>query len=135
MVIIVKNVDAGYVLNAEANYVLNANKKQKFQAMNKPILHLNLIHNWYDMVEADIKLEEYRDITSHWSNIFYNGHIKIKGKYYHPTDVVICFSNGYQTNRRQQFRECSGLSVKCGNPEWGAKEGVQYYTLSIGKRV
>jgi len=43
--------------------------------------------------------KKYREINTYWSRRFSN-YIRIKGKNYHPTDVVICFSNGYSKNRR-----------------------------------
>ena len=97
----------------------------------RPILHLNLIKKWFDMTSNGIKLEEYREITPYWSRVFINGKIKIKGKYYHPTDVFICFSNGYAKNRPQNIFECKGLKVGFGKQEWGAKPDTQYFILSL----
>ena len=100
----------------------------------KPTLHLNLIKRWFDMI-GNIKPEEYRAITPYWSRIFVNGKIKIKGKYYHPTDVNVCFSNGYAKNRPQKTFEILGLSMGFGNAQWGAVENVQYFIIKIGKQI
>jgi len=103
--------------------------------VKRPILHLNLkdTHKepWFDMVYNLVKKEEYREIKPFWNRIF-SSNIKIKGKYYHPTDVIICFSNGYSKTRRQFFIECKGLKVAEGKKEWGAKPGEQYHTLILG---
>jgi len=63
------------------------------------VLHLTLTKKWFYMIESGEKKEEYRDIKPFWNRIF-SCYIRIKGKYYHPTDVIICFSNGYSKNRR-----------------------------------
>lgn len=102
--------------------------------MTKPTLHLNLEKRWYDMIESGEKTEEYRVVKQHWIRIFSNG-IKIKGKYYHPTDVLICFSNGYQKNRRQMLVQCLGVRTRRGKPEWGALPGQHYYVLLLGRII
>lgn len=98
----------------------------------KPILHLNLKKQWFDMIKAKIKKEEYRAITPYWSRIFHNGNIKIKGKHYHPTDVLICFSHGYSRNRPQLTVPCEGLRVRTGYEAWGAVNDEQYFVLKLG---
>lgn len=100
--------------------------------MNKPVLHLNLKRKWFDMIKSGKKTEEYRKQSKYWNRVFKDeGHIKIKGKYYHPTDVIICFSNGYAKNRAQFYCGCRGLYVKFGKEEWGAVLGEQYFCLSL----
>lgn len=99
----------------------------------KPILHLNLKAQWYDMIYAGIKKEEYREIKPFWSRVF-SANIKIKGKYYHPTDVIICFSHAYTKDRRQMMIECNGLRISEGVRLWGAEPSKQYYTLILGDK-
>lgn len=84
------------------------------------------------MISDGIKKEEYREIKPFWSRIFVNGKIKIKGKYYHPTDVFIQFSNGYAKNRPQNMFECRGIKVGFGKEEWGAEHNKQYFILMLG---
>ncbi len=98
--------------------------------MNKPILHLNLTRQWFDII-GNPKIEEYRRICEHWSRVFSNGKIKIKGKFYHPTDVAVCFSNGYAKNRPQKFFDIKSVHVGFGNPEWGAEPNMQYFIITI----
>jgi len=98
-----------------------------------PALHLNLTRKWFDMIQSGEKLEEYREIKPFWNRVFKDGKIKIKGKYYHPSDVTICFSNGYAKNRSQFRIHCKGLRVGLGKSEWGAKPDKQYYILSLGE--
>lgn len=118
---------------------VNNNQNSTEQAVNytaccAPVLHLNLIRKWFDII-GDPKDEEYRAITTYWSRIFTNGKIKIKGKYYHPTDVVVCFSNGYAKNRPQKTFKVKGLKVGFGYSPWGADGKNQYFILQIGERL
>lgn len=99
---------------------------------SKPLLHLNLKKKWFDLIAAGQKKEEYRQINPYWSR-FFSGYIKIKGRYYHPTDVNICFSNGYAKNRPQMIVECVGLKTGPGKTELGAKEGEWYYIIRLGR--
>ncbi|MBF0577722.1 hypothetical protein [Dysgonomonas sp. GY617] len=101
-----------------------------------PILHLNLTSKWYDMIEALIKKEEYREQKLFWNRIFtQSGYIKIKGKLYHPSDVLVCFSNGYSKTRRQMYWTLNGLCSSFGCSEWGAVENTEYHTLSLKNKV
>lgn len=84
------------------------------------------------MIASGEKKEEYREIKTHWSRIFEPG-IKIKDKIYDPSDVTICFSNGFSKNRKQMLVECKYLSTKAGKPEWGAVVNQCYYVLTLGK--
>jgi hypothetical protein len=100
---------------------------------DKPILHLNVKKKWFDMIKSGEKKEEYRDISAYWTGIL-GAHIKIKKRYYHPSSVIICFSNGYAKNRPQIFIECKNLWLGKGKKEWGASE-MQQFILSLGKIV
>lgn len=103
---------------------------------NKPILHLNLKSKWFDMILAQTKREEYRDIKPYWERVFQQigteMMICIKGVNYRPEDVVICFSNGYSKVRRQIYVECEYLINSLGIEEWGAGNEIKY-TLGLGK--
>lgn len=103
---------------------------------DKPLatLHLNLKKQWFDMIASGEKKEEYRETKPYWNKVF-GTYICIKGKFYHPTDVVICFSNGYARNRRQMKVECKYLRPKLGNPKWGAEPNVQYHTIGLGEII
>lgn len=100
----------------------------------KATLHLNLKKKWFDMIASGEKKEEYRDIKPYWNRVFC-AHICIKGRFYHPTDVTICFSNGYAKDRRQMTVECLGLFQRTGKPEWGADPNKLYHTLLIGNII
>ena len=101
---------------------------------NKPILHLNLKRHWWLMILRGFKTEEYRKQSLYWSRIF-TSYIKIKGKRYHPTDVIICFSNGYAKDSDQFFIECKGLTLGFGKKEWGAEKEEQYFIIQLGNKI
>lgn len=99
--------------------------------MKNPTLHLNLRKKWFDMIASGEKKEEYREIKPYWNRVF-GSNIKIKGRYYHPSDIQICFSNGYSSDRRQMIVECEHCVTRVGKTEWGAAPDQQYYTLVLG---
>lgn len=103
--------------------------------MSKPILHLNLKKKWFDMILSGEKKEEYRECSPYWIKRLRITRIKIKGSLYHPTDIIICFSNGYQKDRDQFYIECKGLSVGYGRINWGAKMEQQYFILCLGNII
>ena len=95
-------------------------------------LHLNLKKEWYDMIQSGEKTEEYRDCSSYWNRIFTeSGNIKIKGKYYHPTDVTITFSNGYSFDRRQMIKHITSVHTGLGKIQWGAEYNKYYHVISL----
>lgn len=110
----------------------------------QPILHLNLHRKWFDMIESGEKTEEYR-LTETWGKRFEcrltrgeyktaEEWINIKGEFYRPEDVLICFSNGYRKDRRQLFCKIESLTTTnhC-REEWGAEPNTWYYVFSIKK--
>lgn len=113
----------------------------RVKELSRAILHLNLKAKWFDMIEQQIKLQEYRDYTDYWHRVFkrvlndnnqMDDKIKIKGKYYNPTDVIICFSNGYAKKRRQMYVEIKEFGRGLGREEWGAIPKKWYYILTLG---
>jgi hypothetical protein len=121
-------------MNEAKNNQSSSDQAVNYTACCAPVLHLNLIRKWFDII-GDQKNEEYRAITPYWSRIFSNGKIKIKGKYYHPTDVVVCFSNGYAKDRPQKTFKVKGLKVGFGHSLLGAEFDTQYFILQIGERL
>lgn len=103
-----------------------------FIKYKRPILHLRIDNKSFNSIANGIKKEDYRDVKPFYQKKFKKG-IKIKNNYYHPTEVLICFSDGVGKNRNKILIECNGLKLKTGNPKWGAKAGITYYTLLLGK--
>lgn len=100
--------------------------------MQVPIYHLNLTKEWFEMVKRQYKKEEYRAISPFYNKTL-NSHIKVDGRWHHPSDVVLCFSNGYDKNRPQILAQCEGLKVGFGKEEWGAEKDTQYNIFSLGQ--
>lgn len=100
----------------------------------KPVLHLNLKSVWFDMIFSRIKKEEYREIKPYWERYLVKelNLIRIKNQLWHPSAVIICFSNGYSKDRRQFYIECKDLVIGEGKPEWGAEKGKRYFVLKLG---
>lgn len=104
------------------------------------ILHLPLKKEWYEMIEAGIKKEEYRDMSPYWfsrlsictslicnkRNCFNCRHLKSK-----DYDAV-CFSYGY--TRRMMTFECKRITIGQGRPEWGAPDH-ETFIIKLGKRL
>lgn len=111
-----------------------------------PSLELVLKPEWYDMIESGEKPEEYREITPHWrvricrdahscqmrevckANIYchYEGGVPMKR-------TVVTFHRAY-TKTVMKF-EIEKVVVGFGREEWGAKPGVKYYVIKLGKRI
>lgn len=101
--------------------------------MKQPILHLNLHKKWFDMIYKGIKTEEYREVKPFYERIFdEHGRIKVKGIWYCPEDVILCFSNGYKKDRPQKLFFCDGLRLGYGKKEWGAPE-TPVFILQVGE--
>lgn len=89
------------------------------------------------MILSGEKKEEYREIKPFWENVFIKTgssiHIKIKGKIYDPSNITICFSNGYSKSRDQFFIKCIGCSEGYGQEKWGAELSKKYFVLKLGE--
>ena len=123
--------EGGSIYHPKTGSVIDIEAEIYICFVKYPVLHLNLIKVWFDMIKKGDKKEEYRDITEYWGRRFVNGKIKIKGVCYHPSDVIVCFSNGYAKNRDQFYVQIKGMKVGKGKPEWGAQLNQQYHVLQL----
>lgn len=112
------------------------------------ILYQPLKAKWYNMIEAGIKTEEYRD-GSYWTKRLCRSkgdcdwggycavsHCTKKGV---PTNYThVQFSLGYpkkeDTSRRMTF-ELKGIEYREGREEWGAEPGKKYFVEVLGRRT
>lgn len=110
--------------------VANSQEEQK-------MLILPIKKKWYDMILAEEKTEEYREIKPYYDSRFesvfgcmwlFRGINGIGDTT--PPEKEIIFRNGYSRNSRQIVATCT-LTIGEGKPEWGAKLGVKYYVLHI----
>jgi hypothetical protein len=95
-------------------------------------LHLNLKRKWFDMILSGKKQEEYREVKPHWAKQLLANDKIVKAAKFKYFDTIT-FSNGYAKNRDQFSVELKGIEIREGKAEWGAKEGVKYFVLKLGK--
>lgn len=90
-------------------------------------LHLNVKKQWFDMILAGEKKEEYREYNRYWES-------RIRKALDRHAETVT-FSNGYQKNRRQVVVELIKVSAGEGVVEWGAEESKVYTIIHLGKII
>lgn len=133
-------------------------------AKDNKTLHLILKRKWWDMIASGEKKEEYRDFSSFYikrlcdnpcfdkdgqligrkpindytisaceregidlRDALKNGNMIFKDYTY------VCFHLGY-TNVTMTFKILS-ISVKIGNPDWGAELNKKYFVIKLGERI
>lgn len=108
------------------------------------ILDLPLKKEWYIMIEAGEKPEEYRGITQYWmkrlmwchiiSCINYSCHncLMMDGRSFKDFSHVR-FRYGY--TKRTMLYEIKSITVGFGNHEWGAPKDREVFIIKIGKRI
>lgn len=93
---------------------------------------------WFDMILAREKKEEYRERKEYWQKRFQRyfgyGYGKLQdgsfGYHFSSTPKEVIFRNGYQKNA-PEFHAMVTISEGEGKPEWGAEPGMVYYVLMI----
>ena len=93
------------------------------------MLVLPIKKQWFDMIAANIKTEEYREIKPYYQARFQTIGLLSDNI---PTEkmVDILFRNGYGSACPSFVAKCS-LSIGKGKEEWGANDGATYYILKI----
>lgn len=125
-------------------------------------LSLNLKRKWYDLIESDVKKEEYRALTPYFMNKLLLCHGKVQPRafwarvYYFNnkgmTESSVAelaghlkigpvtyqkfdtntFQNGMSKTAPRFQIEHLGIEIKEGNPDWGAVKGVKYFAIQLG---
>lgn len=98
--------------------------------MDKDTLNLVLKANWYELIKAGIKKEEYREITNYWERrlCFFPYYTRNPRNF-----ITVCFHKGYTKDKI--LIECKGIEIGEGRSEWGAKPGKQYFIIKLGKEI
>lgn len=115
------------------------------------ILDLPLKGEWYDMIEAGIKKEEYREIKPYWEkrllnykaikrdykllffrNVLIGIHHDLSKEYPRGYDAVR-FRYGY-TKKTMTFK-IESISFGIGKPEWGAPKDIMAFIIKFGERI
>lgn len=102
----------------------------EYEVEEFPILTLPIKKKWFDMILDGIKLEEYREIKDYWTKRFKKIGLLDEDGIPIPAGATVLFQNGYSA-KSPAFLAYVSLDIKTGNPEWGAEEGVLYYTLKV----
>lgn len=103
------------------------------------ILHLNLKKKWFDMIDAGIKTEEYREDKYYWWQRLADftetpaeiGNIIVTFKFF---DAVV-FKNGYAKGAPEMKFKVQSISLGTGNYKWGAEPGKKYFVIKLGDRI
>ena len=125
-------------------------------------LHLVLKSQWYNMIAAGFKTEEYREIKPYWEKrlLDYKALSDYVDKNYkamlcyqflvhgnlkpHIDDAPHMFPRGYkQVNFRCGYHHdapsmtfvISDICFGKGNPEWGAPTDIEVFIIKLGKRI
>lgn len=102
-------------------------------------LTLSLKKQWFDMIKAGIKKEEYREINRYWIARLVAAMVPFTGMVLSFTNFDrLVFTLGYpkagDTERRLTFNNPK-IRIGTGRPEWGAEPGKLYFVITFGDRV
>ena len=90
------------------------------------VLDLHLLNKWYDMIEAGIKPEEYREDKDYW-----RARLLLPNGEYKPYTHVR-FHRGY--SKRNMLFRIQSMSFGRGNPAWGAPP-YNVHVIRLGART
>lgn len=91
--------------------------------MEKKILHLSVKREWFDLIKAGTKREEYREIKDYWINRFVKNPYGFFLKAACGKEIIIksfthvVFINGYGANRPRIEKEIESITI--GKPKKG----------------
>lgn len=99
-------------------------------------LTLSLKKQWFDMIKAGVKKEEYREIKPFWKkrlrNVVLKTALSTVYEGFQRYDALV-FTLGYpkadDTERRLEFKNPK-IRIGTGKPEWGAEPGILYFVIS-----
>ena len=92
-------------------------------------LDLVVKSNWYDMIESDIKKEEYREVKPFWIKRLIDNYEMLECNHEFKHFDAVRFHRGY-TNKACTFK-LRGITIGKGNPEWGAPD-KEVFILKLG---
>lgn len=83
------------------------------------------------MIEAKIKLEEYRELKPYWCKRFCRVQFRPDSIKLFPDTIT--FKNGYSKNARQLVVECKGITVGKAKPEWSDNWTGEVFVIKLGE--
>ena len=111
----------------------------------KNTLHLTLKKEWFDLIAAGVKKEEYRTVKPYWVRRLVGNYFDFlpcerlgNGVYDMPDIDRIEFRNGYKPDSQRVVVEWLGLEVGKPNPDWFPKDGdleANVFILKLGKII
>lgn len=107
--------------------------------MEKKVLYLPLKKEWYEMIDAGIKKEEYRPMNKFWTARICTKNedgeyicTKEKFKY---VEFTLGYPKKDDMSRRMRFEIEKIYPNKGGIKEWGANLDEIYFVIRLGKRL
>ena len=105
----------------------------------KNTLHLTLKKEWFDLIAAGVKKEEYREIKRYWTQRLCNEFEYESGlPNWRKQYDLIEFRNGYNPNSPRIVVEWLGLEIGKPNPAWFPRDGdlqENVFILKLGKVI
>jgi hypothetical protein len=101
--------------------------------MEEKILKLTIKKKWFDLINNNIKTEEYREIKDYWISRICD--VVEPYKYNIRKFDVVEFKNGYKSSAPKSTFKILDITVGKGNPEWGAEIDEDYFVIKLGERV
>ena len=132
-----EDYDTYYVEEKIDRYELSCDKEEGDYLVVwkcKVALEIPVSEPWFSILKSGEKKEDYREIKPYWYSRFCRVFLFVKN-----TNIPfekdwdrhwIRFRNGYGKARPSLMAEVT-LHRDTGRPEWGAKEGKEYYVLRI----
>jgi hypothetical protein len=124
------------------------------------VLHLTLKKKWFDMIASGEKKEEYREIKLYWmTRLLYKIDVPWGGYMWPGNDIaagdysfvgwkratggapvfeefkLMTARNGYSKEAPVLTRQCLGIEIGEGRPEWGAEPGKKYFVIKLGEKI
>ena len=110
---------------------LTKTKGKYLSDAKKKVLTITVIKQWFDMIVACEKTEEYRDIKPYWASRLVNqqaesgevlfdefgGYCRVIGKLEYKTYTHVLFINGYRKDSPRIEKEIESITI--GNPKKG----------------
>lgn len=108
-------------------------------------LTLPLKRKWFDMIKAEVKKEEYREIKPYYTSrltiqdsddydLILSGEISVTFQYFDRLVFTLGYPKAGDTERRLVFKNPK-IRVGTGKPEWGAEPGKMYFVISWDKEM
>ena len=108
-------------------------------------LTLSLKKQWFDMIKAGIKKEDYREIKPYYTSrltildsddydLILSGEISVTFQYFDRLVFTLGYPKAGDTERRLTFKNPK-IRIGTGRPEWGAEPGKLYFVITFGDRV